>query len=174
MPRSEFQHRWGGSVGTEDICLPVHRTEGADYSRWGFPPSPWPPWTWDLPARAGSFHASKLSADTSQLSTNSGPTEVLWVGRTSINGTFIQSPASCSTQFGVNQPPATYASLKALPPWKQVESSLHLLCCENEENRIWMRIAGHWIWIDCALHCNAHYVGPLCILGTASPTQCEW
>ena len=121
MPRSEFQHRWGGSVGTEDICLPVHRTEGADYSRWGSqPPSSDHPGHGTRPA--GSFHASKLSADTSQLSTNSGPTEVLWVGRTSINGTFIQSPASCSTQFGVNQPPATYASLKALPPWKQVEN----------------------------------------------------
>ena len=77
-------------------------------------------------------------------------------------------PATCHLCFA-KSPPSLETGGKS-----QRESSLHLLCCENDENRIWMRIAGHWIWIDCALHCNAHYVGPLCILGTASSTQCEW
>ena len=67
-------------MGTQDICLAVRRTEGADYSRWGSqPPSSDHPGHGTRPA--GSFHASKLSADTSKPHGSFGGPTGGWGGR---------------------------------------------------------------------------------------------
>ena len=98
-------------MGTQDICLAVGRTEGADYSRWGSQPPPS-----DHPGHgtAGSFHASKLSADTSPHGSSVlDQREELWegVGSVDINQRQLQPEQRlpASPQFGVN-PDTCHAS----------------------------------------------------------------
>ena len=148
-------HRCGGLVGTQDICLAVGRTEGADYSRWGSQPSSSDhPGHGTRPPRAAHFtRQSYLPTHRSHMAApnHSGPTGGAGGGslavRTSINGTFIQSSTSflllpsiwCETQTPAM--PCQLCSGKTSPAENRWEIMMRIILttamqCGNEENQL--------------------------------------